>query len=304
MTSFWHPFADMAAVEAEGGLSIVRGLGSHIWDAAGNRYLDATAGLWFCNVGHGRTEIADAARRQMAELAAHSTFGDLTNPPTEALAERVAGLAPMPNAKVFLTSGGSDRKSTRLNSSHQIISYAVFCLIPPPSKSTLFPYTTLFRSVVLQRRARADRDRRRRPAADGGARGPLDLRGPHQPSHRGAGGAGRGARADAQREGVPDERRLRSEEHTSELQSPDHLVCRLLLDPSTLEIYTLSLHDALPICGSATSGTGGPRSPTPPGGRWRSSRPTRPSGTSPTLPPRRWRSGSRGSRRCPTRRCS
>src|SRR5438034_7173521 len=92
MTSFWHPFADMAAVEAEGGLSIVRGRGSHVWDAEGNRYLDATAGLWFCNVGHGRTEIADAARRQMAELAAHSTFGDLTNPPTEALAERVAGL--------------------------------------------------------------------------------------------------------------------------------------------------------------------------------------------------------------------
>ena len=45
----------------------------------------------------------------------------------------------------------------------------------------------------------------------------------------------------------------RSEEHTSELQSPDHLVCRLLLeknffnDTATTEIYTLSLHDALPI---------------------------------------------------------
>src|SRR5438552_1070997 len=40
--------------------------------------------------------------------------------------------------------------------------------------------------------------------------------------------------------------RMRSEEHTSELQSPDHLVCRLLL-PAPPEIYTLSLHDALPI---------------------------------------------------------
>ena len=46
---------------------------------------------------------------------------------------------------------------------------------------------------------------------------------------------------------------FRSEEHTSELQSPDHLVCRLLLeknffnDTATTEIYTLSLHDALPI---------------------------------------------------------
>jgi adenosylmethionine-8-amino-7-oxononanoate aminotransferase len=74
MTSFWHPFADMAAVEAGGGPSIVRGRGSHIWDDTGNRYLDSTAGLWFCNVGHGRAEIAEAARRQMAELASYSTF--------------------------------------------------------------------------------------------------------------------------------------------------------------------------------------------------------------------------------------
>src|SRR5699024_1405145 len=39
-----------------------------------------------------------------------------------------------------------DRKSTRLNSSHVSISYAVFCLLPSPPPSTLFPYTTLFRS--------------------------------------------------------------------------------------------------------------------------------------------------------------
>jgi len=112
MTSFWHPFAEMASVESSGGLSLVRGEGAHVWDAEGNRYLDATAGLWFCNVGHGRTEIADAARAQMAELASYSTFGDLTNPSTEALCERVAGLAPVPDAKVFLTSGGSDSIDT------------------------------------------------------------------------------------------------------------------------------------------------------------------------------------------------
>src|ERR1039458_3515821 len=41
----------------------------------------------------------------------------------------------------------TDRKSTRLNSSHLGISYAVFCLSRRPPRSTLFPYTTLFRSV-------------------------------------------------------------------------------------------------------------------------------------------------------------
>src|SRR5437879_4210642 len=42
----------------------------------------------------------------------------------------------------------ADRKSTRLNSSHRCISYAVFCLIRRPVRSTLFPYTTLFRSPI------------------------------------------------------------------------------------------------------------------------------------------------------------
>src|SRR5438105_4960303 len=42
---------------------------------------------------------------------------------------------------------------------------------------------------------------------------------------------------------------MRSEEHTSELQSRVDLVCRLLLDTTSTEIYTLSLHDALPISG-------------------------------------------------------
>jgi putrescine---pyruvate transaminase len=112
MTTYWHPFADMAAVQAAGELTLARGEGSHVWDTQGNRYLDATAGLWFANVGHGRAEIADAVSAQLRALAAYSTFGDLMNPPTAALVDRVVGLAPMADAKVFLTSGGSDSIDT------------------------------------------------------------------------------------------------------------------------------------------------------------------------------------------------
>jgi putrescine---pyruvate transaminase len=112
MSSFWHPFADMAAVEAAGELSIVRGEGSHIWDAEGRRYLDATASLWYCNVGHGRTEIVEAVAKQMRELEAFSTFQDLTNPVVGELVERVASVAPVAGSKVFLTSGGSDSIDT------------------------------------------------------------------------------------------------------------------------------------------------------------------------------------------------
>jgi putrescine---pyruvate transaminase len=111
VTRFWHPFADMSSVlQAE--LSIVRGEGYYIWDSTGQRYLDATASLWYCNVGHGRAEIADAVAEQMRELEAYSTFQDLTNPAAAALAERVADISPVDGSVVFFTSGGSDSIDT------------------------------------------------------------------------------------------------------------------------------------------------------------------------------------------------
>src|SRR6266511_137209 len=103
---FWHPFADMRAVVANGELLIDRGEGAHVFDTAGRRYVDATASLWYCNVGHGRREIADAAAEQMRRLEAYSTFGDVANPPVLDLAERVAGCAPVDEPRVFLTRGG------------------------------------------------------------------------------------------------------------------------------------------------------------------------------------------------------
>jgi putrescine---pyruvate transaminase len=107
-TSMWHPFADMNAVDRDGELVLVRGQGARVWDEQGREYLDATAGLWFANVGHGRQEIADAVGAQAATLAAHHTFGDLANRPALDLAERVASIAPVAGSKVFFTSGGSD----------------------------------------------------------------------------------------------------------------------------------------------------------------------------------------------------
>ena len=112
MTDLWHPFADMAAVEAGGELVLTRGEGVHVWDEGGQRYLDATAGLWFANVGHGRAAIADAVREQAVRLAAYSTFGDLANRPALDLASLVASLAPVAGSKVFFTSGGSDSVDT------------------------------------------------------------------------------------------------------------------------------------------------------------------------------------------------
>ena len=110
-TRLWHPFAAMGAVDGAE-LVIARGEGARVWDAAGREYLDATAGLWFANVGHGRAELADAAAAQMRTLAAHHTFGDMANEPALQLAERIAALAPLDDGAVFFGSGGSDAVDT------------------------------------------------------------------------------------------------------------------------------------------------------------------------------------------------
>ena len=111
-THFWHPFADMSLVDRRGALVLERGEGAYVFDADGRRYLDATASLWYCNVGWGRTEIADAVAAQMSKLPAYSTFGDLSNPPADELCDKIATLAPIAESKVFLTSGGSDSIDT------------------------------------------------------------------------------------------------------------------------------------------------------------------------------------------------
>ncbi len=110
--ALWHGFADMGAVSKNGEFVVTRGEGAYIWDDAGRRYLDSTAGLWFTNVGHGRSEIADAVAAQIGRIAAYSTFGDYAVDTTVALADRLAAIAPVPGSKIFFTSGGSDSVDT------------------------------------------------------------------------------------------------------------------------------------------------------------------------------------------------
>ena len=110
-TSLWHPFADMAAVRGHE-LVIARGEGVHLWDEDGNRYLDGSASLWYCNIGHGRAEIADAVAEQLRTLETYSIFGEVANRPALDLAAKLAAHAPMDEAKVFFTTGGGDAIDT------------------------------------------------------------------------------------------------------------------------------------------------------------------------------------------------
>ena len=109
--SFWNPMTNVGSFR-DRGITIVRGEGSTVWDVEGNALLDVSASLWYCNIGYGREELAEAAAAQMRQLASYKTYDGFTSPPTEELAERVAGIVPLDGAKVFFTSGGGESIDT------------------------------------------------------------------------------------------------------------------------------------------------------------------------------------------------
>jgi putrescine aminotransferase len=108
---FLHPFAKPTRPAFT---VIQRGEGALVWDADGNEYVDAMASLWYCAVGHGRTEIADAVGAQLGTIAAYSCFEPFSNAPADALAELLVGLTPIPDARVFFCGSGSEAIDTAI----------------------------------------------------------------------------------------------------------------------------------------------------------------------------------------------
>jgi len=90
---------------------IVRGEGAYIYDDQGKRYLDALAGLFVSQLGHGRTDLAEAAAKQAQELA-FMPLWSYAHPSAIELAERVAGYAPGGLNRVFFTTGGGEAVET------------------------------------------------------------------------------------------------------------------------------------------------------------------------------------------------
>ena len=90
---------------------IVRGEGHRIWDASGKEYIDGLAGLFVNQIGHGRTEIAEAMAGQARELAFFPLWS-FAHPRAIELAERLAGEAPADLNRVFFTTGGGEAVET------------------------------------------------------------------------------------------------------------------------------------------------------------------------------------------------
>ena len=93
-------------------ISLVRGEGSRVWDAEGNEYLDFFGGILTTMSGHNLPDVVEAIREQAGKILHTSTLY-LIEPAIE-LAEKIAELAPVDDAKVFFVSSGSEANEAAL----------------------------------------------------------------------------------------------------------------------------------------------------------------------------------------------
>jgi len=103
---FVHPWENLKLIGKNKRPVLTRGEGIYVYDSDGNRYIDGPAGMWCVNVGYGRSEIADAVAKQLAEMPYDSPWS-FTNVPAAQLAERLTALTPGDLNHVFFTTAGS-----------------------------------------------------------------------------------------------------------------------------------------------------------------------------------------------------
>ena len=93
-------------------IEIVRGEGRHVWDGDDNRYLDFFGGILTTMTGYSVPEVVEAIQEQAANMLHTSTLY-LIEPMVE-LAEQIAGLTDIPDAKVFFTTSGTEANDAAL----------------------------------------------------------------------------------------------------------------------------------------------------------------------------------------------
>src|SRR3954465_9647716 len=99
LSAFWLPFTPNRHFNTAPRM-LVRAEGMHYYDESGRALLDACAGLWCVNAGHGRKPIAEAIARPAGELDYAPPF-QFSHPAAFVLAQRIAAMAPEALDHVF-----------------------------------------------------------------------------------------------------------------------------------------------------------------------------------------------------------
>ena len=111
MSSIIYPVTNLAAVEQ---LNIVSGKGVYVYDDAGNQYLEGLSGLWCSALGYGNEELIAAINSQLKTLSYSHLFGGRTHPVVIELADKLAAMLPVPDARIFFSNSGSEANDSHI----------------------------------------------------------------------------------------------------------------------------------------------------------------------------------------------
>jgi 4-aminobutyrate--pyruvate transaminase len=112
--SLVHQQTDLAAYRDKGGTIMARGEGVYVYDEAGNKYLEAMAGLWSASLGFSEKRLADAAYKQLLELPYYHTFFAKSHVPAAELADRLIAIAPKGMSRALFQCSGSEANDTAI----------------------------------------------------------------------------------------------------------------------------------------------------------------------------------------------
>ncbi len=115
MTSIIYPTTNLKNVEQ---LNIVRGKGIYVYDKDGRQYLEGLAGLWCSSLGYGNQELIDAITTQLNTLSYSHMFGGRTHQVGMDLADKLAAMLPIKNAKIFFANSGSEANDSHIKMLH------------------------------------------------------------------------------------------------------------------------------------------------------------------------------------------
>jgi len=111
MSSIIYPVTNLAAVEQ---LNIVSGKGVYVFDDTGNKYLEGLSGLWCSALGYGNEELIAAINSQLTTLSYSHLFGGRTHPIVMELAEKLAAMVPVTDARIFFSNSGSEANDSQI----------------------------------------------------------------------------------------------------------------------------------------------------------------------------------------------
>lgn len=141
MSSIIYPITNLKQVEQ---LNIVRGDGIYVYDDEGTQYLEGLAGLWCSSLGYGNRELIDAITEQLNTLPYSHMFGGRTHQVGMDLADKLAAMVPIENAKIFFANSGSEA-----NDSHIKMLRYYFNVTGEPQKKKIIALERSYHGITM-----------------------------------------------------------------------------------------------------------------------------------------------------------